>query len=42
MLKAADLAFEACHSLLLLLDRVKGPLEPAHPADESLLLRLEP
>jgi hypothetical protein len=41
LLEAANLAFETSHLLLLLLDRVKGPFESAHPAAESSLLGLE-
>jgi hypothetical protein len=40
-LKASDLAFETSDFLLLLLNRVKGSLEPAHPAREGLLFGLE-
>ena len=41
MLKPSDLAFETSDFLLLLLNRVKGPFEPAHPAGEGLLFGLE-
>ena len=41
MLKPGDLAFETSDFLLLLLNRVERPFEPAHPAGEALLFGLE-
>ncbi|HEV3300771.1 MAG TPA: hypothetical protein VG055_14070 [Planctomycetaceae bacterium] len=41
LLEAANLAFETSHLLLLLLDRVKGPFQSAHPAGEASLLGFE-
>ena len=36
-----NLAFETSDFLLLLLNRMKGPFEPAHPAGEALLFGFE-